>query len=63
MDIALSVIFGLVLLVFEPGNGKINSYCKKAVAEETEESFSSRKNCWDHYHEYRDEIPELKQDE
>jgi hypothetical protein len=43
-----------------PGNEKINNYCKKAVAGETEESFSSRKDCWDSYHEYRDEIPELE---
>jgi len=60
MDIALAVAFGLVLFFFEPGNVEINSYCKKAVAGEAKETFASRKECWDYYHEYREDIPKLK---
>jgi len=55
MDIALVVSFLLVLFVFEPGNEKINKYCKQAVIDK---EFESRKSCWDYYTDYRDTIPE-----
>ena len=57
MDIALVVSFLLVLFVFEPGNEKINKYCKQAVIDK---EFESRKSCWDYYTDYRDTIPEQK---
>ena len=62
MDIVLGAIFILVLLVFEPGNEKINAYCTAAIDledERTSEKFDKRIECWNHYHEYRDDIPDL----
>jgi len=55
MDVALVVVFFLTLFVFEPGNKKINAYCKQAVIDE---EFTSRKNCWDYYTDFREDIPE-----
>jgi hypothetical protein len=57
MDVVLVVGFFLTLLVFEPGNEKINAYCKQAVIDK---EFESRKLCWDYYHEYREDIPDIK---
>ena len=57
MDVVLVVGFFLTLLVFEPGNEKINTYCKQAVIDK---EFESRKLCWDYYHEYREDIPDIK---
>ena len=62
MDVVFVVGFFVTLFVFEPGNEKINDYCRAAVAGETEEVFESRKACWSSYHEYREEIPELGDD-
>mgnify|MGYP000257910347 CR=1 FL=1 len=59
MDVLLGAVFILVLFIFEPGNEKINTYCRASLAGDTEEKFSSRKECWDKYHEYRDEIPSV----
>jgi len=58
MDIALAVGFLLTLFIFEPGNEKINAYCKASLAGETEEVFKSRKECWDYYNDYREDIPD-----
>ena len=57
MDIALAVGFLLTLFIFEPGNEKINAYCKASLAGETEEVFKSRKECWDYYDDFREDIP------
>jgi hypothetical protein len=57
MDIALAVGFLLTLFIFEPGNEKINAYCKASLAGETEEVFTSRKDCWDYYDDFREDIP------
>ncbi len=59
MDLLLGSLVLLVLYIFEPGNEEINAYCTASLAGETSEEFSSRKECWDAYHEYRDEIPTL----
>ena len=45
------------MFIFEPGNQKINAYCKQAVIDG---EFDSRKLCWDYYHEYRDDIPDIE---
>jgi len=57
MDIILVTAFLLTLFIFEPGNEKINNYCRASLAGETEEVFTSRKECWDHYDDYREDIP------
>jgi len=57
MDIILVTSFLLTLFIFEPGNEKINNYCRASLAGETEEVFTSRKDCWDHYDDYREDIP------
>ena len=55
MDLVVPIILVIVTIIYQPGNAQINGYCKYAV-EEAEE-FTSRKECWDHYTDYRDEIP------
>ena len=57
MDIALAVLVIITVFIFEPGNEKINAYCKQAVIDG---EFYSRKLCWDYYHEYRDDIPDIE---
>tara|TARA_R110002020_G_scaffold167017_3_gene355218 strand:+ start:16539 stop:16709 length:171 start_codon:yes stop_codon:yes gene_type:complete len=54
MDLILPVIFLLTLFIFEPGNEKINTFCKGAVKDGT---FETRKGCWDYYDNYREDIP------
>tara|TARA_B100000131_G_scaffold221919_1_gene213493 strand:+ start:5346 stop:5525 length:180 start_codon:yes stop_codon:yes gene_type:complete len=57
-----TLIVGLVLFVvaiFEPGNVEINDYCRASLEGKTEETFGSRKECWDEYNQYRDAIPKL----
>tara|TARA_R100000742_G_C4279678_1_gene105250 strand:+ start:11626 stop:11808 length:183 start_codon:yes stop_codon:yes gene_type:complete len=57
MDVVVPLVLVIVTFIFEPGNKKINTYCEYAV-EETEE-FTSRKECWDYYKDYRDDIPDI----
>jgi len=54
MDVVLVVGLFLTLFIFEPGNKKINAYCKQAVIDK---EFESRKLCWDYYTDYREDIP------
>lgn len=56
MDFVAPVVLLVLTLVYSPGNADINAYCKTAV-EEFEE-FTSQKECWDYYKDYRDGIPE-----
>jgi|TARA_B110000908_G_C10227085_1_gene438532 hypothetical protein len=56
MDVGIALIAMLVVFILEPGNEKINAYCTYAI--ETNE-FESRKLCWDYYHEYREDIPDI----
>ena len=57
MDILLAASLLLTLFIFEPGNEKINNYCRASLAGETEEVFTSRKECWDYYDDFREDIP------
>jgi len=53
----MEVVVGIILvltLIYEPGNVEINNYCKYAVEQE---EFDSRVECWNTYHEFRDDIP------
>lgn len=59
MDIVLVVGFFITLFIYEPGNKKINDYCRYAVDEEIH---SSRMECWNTYNEWRDDIPEMEVD-
>tara|TARA_B100001750_G_scaffold246740_1_gene270050 strand:+ start:919 stop:1086 length:168 start_codon:yes stop_codon:yes gene_type:complete len=54
MDLVVPLILVAVTFIFEPGNTEINNYCRSAVADGT---FKSRIECWNYYHEYRDDIP------
>lgn len=51
MDILFSVILVGILLVYQPGNKELNTYCKKAVEEKT---FQTRMECWNYYKDVRD---------
>jgi len=55
VDLVVRIILVVLTIVYQPGNENINAYCKHAV-EEAEE-FTNRKECWDYYKDYRDEIP------
>ena len=57
MEITLLIV--ILLAVFTPGNTKINEYCSHALEGNTSETFENRAECWNYYHEYRDEIPEI----
>ena len=57
MDILVALAVLVVTAVYEPGNKKINDYCRKATEGKTEETFDSRIDCWKYYKNYRDEIP------
>ena len=57
MDALLILVIVVLTAIYGPGNEKINDYCRKAVAGETEETFDSRIDCWKQYKDYRDAIP------
>tara|TARA_R110002074_G_scaffold123683_1_gene259408 strand:- start:25411 stop:25674 length:264 start_codon:yes stop_codon:yes gene_type:complete len=68
VDILLPVVLAIVTFIYEPGNEKINDYCRAAVAGDqlgldgeplTTETFSSRKECWDYYDDFREDIPTI----
>jgi hypothetical protein len=56
MEILLPLSLIIATIIYEPGNVKINNFCREAVSVGI---YETRKECWDEYHEYRDEIPEL----
>lgn len=56
MDLVVPLILVVVTFIYEPGNVEINNYCRGAVEDEI---FDSKIECWNHYNEYRDEIPNV----
>lgn len=56
MDFIPILIIIALVAIFEPGNEEINDYCRNAVAEG---EFDSRIECWNEYHQFRDEIPNI----
>jgi len=57
MDILIAGLVLIVIAIFEPGNVEINEHCLATLKGQTEDTFDSRKQCWDYYHQYRDGIP------
>lgn len=56
MEILVPLSIIVLTFIYEPGNVEINNFCREAVSVGV---YENRKQCWDDYHDYREDIPEL----